>query len=345
MDPRLSGDDIVYVAIMISPNLPAELQAALARKAEGLSRNDAAQRADAISRTYRDGGGSGAIRTGADALAYALARMPATYAAIAASLNAVMEVNPDFAPSSMLDVGAGPGTATWAASEAFVSLETFTLLDANAALRDLAAELAQSHLRLAAMRYQSGDARKALAEAPEADLVVASYVINELGDGERAALTEAMWAKARDTLLVIEPGTPAGYARIIDLRARLTARGAHVIAPCPHDGACPLTRPDWCHFTQRLQRSRAHKHLKGAELPYEDEKFSYVVLSRTAPAQRPARVLAQPLVTKIAVTAKVCTLEGIKAASVPHRDKAAYKRAKKWNWGDAIFGAGAAAPE
>lgn len=330
---------------MIAPNLPAELKAALTRKAEGLSRNDAAQRADTISRTYRDGGGSGGIRTGDDALAYALARMPATYAAVAASLNAFTEVNPDFAPKSLLDIGAGPGTATWAASEAFPSLNTFTLLDANTALRDLAAELAQSHPRLGAMSYNSGDARKLLTASPEADLVVASYVINELSASERSALADAMWAKTRDTLVVVEPGTPAGYARIIDLRARLIAKGAHVIAPCPHDAACPLTKPDWCHFTQRLQRSRAHKHLKGADLPYEDEKFSYVVLSRTRPALRPTRVLAQPQVTKIAVTAKICTADGIEAASIPHRDKPAYKRAKKWDWGNAVFPAGNGGPE
>ncbi|HEX7882620.1 MAG TPA: small ribosomal subunit Rsm22 family protein [Afipia sp.] len=330
---------------MIAPNLPSELKAALARKAEGLSRNDAAQRADTISRTYRDGGGSGGIRTGADALAYALARMPATYAAIAASLSALTEINPDFAPTSLLDIGAGPGTATWAASEAFASLEAFTLLDANMALRDLATELAQSHPRFNTMHYESGDARKLLAAAPEAELVVASYVINELSENERAALADAMWAKTRDTLLVVEPGTPAGYARILDLRARLIARGAHVIAPCPHDAACPLVTPDWCHFTQRLQRSRAHKHLKGADLPYEDEKFSYIVLSRHAPAQRPARVLAQPIVTKIAVTAKICAPDGLDIASIPHRDKAAYKRAKKWDWGDAVFHDGRATPE
>lgn len=321
----------------MTPDLPSGLKAALAHKAEGLSRKGAAQRAGAISQAYRSGGGSGRIRTGEDALAYALARMPGTYAAIAASLNALVEVNPDFAPKSLLDVGAGPGTATWAASEAFASLNMFTLLDANAALRDLAAELAQSHLRLAAMRYHSGDARKTLADAPEADFVVASYVINELGDNERAALADAMWAKTRDTLLVVEPGTPAGYARIIELRTRLIAAGAHVIAPCPHDAQCPLTTPDWCHFSQRLQRSRAHKHLKGAELPYEDEKFSYVALSRAPVAQRPARVLAQPQTTKIAATAKICAADGVETANVPHRDKDRYKRAKKWNWGDAIF--------
>ncbi|MCF2525536.1 small ribosomal subunit Rsm22 family protein [Bradyrhizobium sp. G127] len=327
------------------PNLPAELQAALARKAEGLSRNDAAQRAAAISQTYRSGGGSGRIRTGDDALTYALARMPATYAAIAASLNALTEINPGFAPQSLLDIGAGPGTATWAAAETFASLGSFNLLDANTALRDLALALAQSNPRLTPIHYQSGDARKLLATAPEADLVVASYVINELSESERAAFADAMWARTRDTLLVVDPGTPAGYARIIDLRTRLLAVGAHVIAPCPHDAACPLIAPDWCHFSQRLQRSRAHKHLKDAELPYEDEKFSYIILSRKPASQRAVRVLAQPQTTKIAVTAKLCTAKGVQTESVPHRDKAAYKRAKKWNWGDAVFNGERIVPE
>src|SRR5437870_12427263 len=123
---------------MIAPDLPAELKAALDAKLQGLSRNAAAERASLISQTYRDGGGSGAIRTEADALAYALARMPATYAAVAASLNALGEIDPDFAPKNLLDIGAGPGTASWAAAEAFASLQSFALLDANSTLRALA---------------------------------------------------------------------------------------------------------------------------------------------------------------------------------------------------------------
>src|SRR6266851_7572444 len=126
---------------MISPDLPAELKAALDARLEGLSRNAAADRAAVMSRTYRDGGGSGAIKSETDALAYALARMPATYAAIVASLNALHEIRPVFAPTSLLDVGAGPGTATWAAAEAFPSLRRFALLDANSALRALALDL------------------------------------------------------------------------------------------------------------------------------------------------------------------------------------------------------------
>jgi ribosomal protein RSM22 (predicted rRNA methylase) len=322
---------------MTSPDLPAELKAALDTKLRGFSRNDAADRAASISKTYRDGGGSGAIASEADALAYALARMPATYAAVTASLNALCEIRPDFAPKSLLDIGAGPGTASWAASEAFSSLQDFALLDANDALRKLALDLVGGSTRLRHISYQRGEARTGLAKMEAADLVVASYMIGELGEVERRALAELMWAKTRDTLLIVEPGTSAGYGRIIALRQQLIAAGAHVAAPCPHDGMCPLAAPDWCHFTQRLPRSQAHRQLKSAELPYEDEKFAYVALTRSPAALRPARVLAQPVVTKVEVTAKLCTGRGLVIAKVPRRIKADYARARRWRWGDAVM--------
>jgi len=320
---------------MIPPELPAELKAALDAKLHGLSRGDAAARSAAISRTYRGGGGSAAIRSEADALAYAVARMPATYAAVAASLNALCETRPDFAPDSLLDVGAGPGTATWAGAAAFASLERFTAIDANAALRSLALELFGQSSRLSALRYLQDEARAALAGAQPADLVVASYLAGEMEEAERAALADLLWAKTRDSLVIVEPGTPAGYARIIALRAQLIGLGARVAAPCPHDKVCPLQPPGWCHFVQRLPRSRAHMALKGAELPFEDEKFAYVALTRRA-VTRPARVLAQPEVGKVEVTAKLCTPDGLAIARVPRRAKADYARARRWRWGDAV---------
>ena len=323
---------------MTSPDLPAELKAALDARLQGLSRNDAAGRAALISQTYREGGGSGTIRTEIDALAYALVRMPATYAAVTASLNALREITLHFAPASLLDVGAGPGTATWAAAEAFPSLKSFTLLDANSALRALALDIGRGSLRLRDMAYQRGDARAALADAEAADLVVASYMIAEISEAEQASLAELMWVKTRDTLLIVEPGTPAGYARILAVRRQLIASGAHVAAPCSHDRECPLAAPDWCHFTQRLPRSRAHRQLKSAELPYEDEKFAYVALTRAPVARHPARVLAQPDVNKVEVTAKLCTAEGLVIARIPRRAKGDYSAARRWRWGDAVTG-------
>jgi len=323
---------------IIPPDLPAALRAALEQKAQGLSRNDAARRAAAISQAYRSGKSSIAIRSETDALAYALARMPATYAAVIASLNALREVRQDFTPQSLLDVGAGPGTATWAAAQAFESMNGLSAIDANPALRALALDLVREESRLSTLLYTQSEASAGLRDAASADLVIASYVIGELTADRQAALADALWTKTSDTLLVVEPGTPAGYARIMALRSHLVAQGAHVIAPCPHDGECPLTMPDWCHFVQRLPRLRAHKHLKGAELPFEDEKFSYVALSRAPSPQHPARVLAQPLVTKVAVSAKLCTPQGLVLATIPRRDKSAYARYRKFDWGDAVFG-------
>jgi ribosomal protein RSM22 (predicted rRNA methylase) len=123
----------------------------------------------------------------------------------------------------------------------------------------------------------------------------------------------------------------------MSLRHRLITLGAHVAAPCPHDDKCPLQAPDWCHFTQRLSRLRAHKQLKRANLPFEDEKFSYVALMRSPPLQRPGRVLAQPTVSKAEINVKLCTSSGISNAAVPRRDKTSYQRSKKISWGDAVF--------
>jgi ribosomal protein RSM22 (predicted rRNA methylase) len=319
---------------MTSPSLPADLRAALDRKLEGLPRDDIAARASSISKTYRDGGSSIAIKSGTDALAYALVRMPATYAAVAACLNALLAARPDFAPQSLLDVGAGPGTASWAAAETFASLQRFMVLDINAALQKLAQDLTREHPRLSAMTCRRDT--DALDEVEPADLVIASYLIGEIDAAERHAFAERLWAKTRDALLVVEPGTPAGYERIIALRAQLIASGAQVVAPCPHDLPCPLSPPDWCHFAQRLPRLRAHIQLKGAELPFEDEKFSYVVLSRGPVTRRLSRVLAPTAVGKVEVAAKICTADGVEIAKVPRRDKAAYAKARRWSWGDSL---------
>jgi len=325
---------------MTAFDLPAELKHTLEQQLEGVSRNNAAVHAARISKTYREGGTSAGITTREEALAYAVARMPATYAAVSAALNAYLEVAADFAPASLLDVGAGPGTAAWACVTALPSLKAFALIDANPALRALACELASEHARLAGMTYQLGAARALLAQSEPADLVVASYLIGEMNDAEQASVSDALWAKTRHTLLAVEPGTPAGYRRILALRDRLIGVGAHVAAPCPHDRACPLTPPDWCHFSQRLARSRAHLQVKSAQLSFEDEKFIYLALTRSRPMTRFSRVLAPPLIGKIATEAKLCTDHGLDVMVASRRDKATYRTLRKARWGDALLKTG-----
>ncbi len=254
---------------------------------EGVSRKDLAAHSAAITAHYRGGKGSAAaIASDADTLAYCVARLPATYAVAAAVLAQVREAAPDFTPLSLLDVGAGPGTATWAARATWPALAHATLTDSNARFLDLARQLLPDVKVLAHNLVRD--------PLPAADLVVASFVIAEIA--EPSSVVAKLYAATADVLVLIEPGTPAGFERIRDARAQLIEQGAHILAPCTHADACPMTGNDWCHFSQRLPRSRDHMQAKGANVPYEDERYSYIAVSKTRHSahEGQARILAPP---------------------------------------------------
>src|SRR5690348_11302596 len=220
----------------LSPDLTSRLE----QLAQGRSRRAIGERAEALSRRYRDGAGSAeTIRTADDALAYAFTRLPATYAAACAALEALCAAFPDFTPRTLIDAGAGPGTAALAAAEHLSGLADIVLVDENPHLRALGAALLAAS-DAAAVRgavYRDGDLIAALREATPADLVIASYAVGELSRDRLAGAGDALWSATGGILLLIEPGTPAGFERIRDLRAQLVMQGAHVIAPCPHDHA------------------------------------------------------------------------------------------------------------
>jgi ribosomal protein RSM22 (predicted rRNA methylase) len=275
-----------------------------------------------------------------DALAYALSRLPATYAACAAVFAEARRMAPDFAPARLLDVGTGPGGAAWAAVEAWPGIGAAVQLEAAKPFLDLAKRLAAEAaptLRSAELIRADLMGGQAL---PAADLVTASYVLAEIPQAQQEALVDRLWSACEGVLTLIEPGTPAGFERLRAARARLVEAGATILAPCPHDGACPLTAPDWCHFVQRLPRSRDHRLAKGADAPFEDEKYAYVLAARpgVAGSERTPRILASPRAAKPGITLKLCTENGLETAFVPRRDKAAHATARRLDWGDAMPG-------
>lgn len=305
--------------LMFPPALTAALDALL----DGMSRKDLAARAGVLSAAYRAGRSSGGIAGEADALAYACTRMPATFAVNAAVLDRLVEVWPDFTPATLLDVGAGTGAASWAARERWPDA-TVTMLDANAPLRALAARLMPQAAILA------GDLTAA---KPPADLVVASYVLAELPEARAAIVAADLWRDTRQALVLVEPGTPQGFARIRAARAALIANGAHIAAPCTHDNECPMRGDDWCHFSQRLARSRDHMLLKDGSVPFEDERFSYVIATRERRSAG-ARILAQVAEAKPGLTFKLCDETGLHAQFVPARDRPEARRVRRKGWGD-----------
>jgi ribosomal protein RSM22 (predicted rRNA methylase) len=319
--------------------LPAWIGAALDHQLEHVSRAALRERAQAASGAYRGGGSSGFIRTDSDALAYALVRMPATYAAVRACLRQTIGALPTFAPVSFLDVGAGPGTATWAAVEAWPSARRSHWIDRNPFLLALGRTLhAAPGAPQVDLSISAGDSAGMLERAGNADVVLASYALAEVAPAATAAMLSRLWQLADRLLVLVEPGTTDGFKRLLACRNLLLAHGAQIIAPCSHHDACPLVgQPRWCHFGVRLPRSRDHLLLKSASVPYEDEKFIYLVAGKGfGIIARGRRVLATPRVSKAGVSLDFCAPGTVETRVVTRRQKDAYKAAKRCDWGDAL---------
>lgn len=301
---------------------------------EGVPLSTLSDAAERLSKRYRGEVQDGRLHLDADlaARAYIATRLPATYAAISACTAAVAENRPDFTPRTLLDVGAGPGSVLLAATERWPSLERALLLEASPAIRAWGERLtAQTQV---AVLWRTADATAGLADVTPHDLVSAAYVLNELTEEVRERLVAELWSLTTDTLLLVEPGTPAGYKRILEARAQLLKAGAHPVAPCPHAQDCPLTPPDWCHFSQRVPRSRLHRQAKRAEVAWEDEKYSHVAVSRR-PSVGKARVLATPRARSGLVTLKLCEPDGgARERTVSKREGETFKAARRVGWGD-----------
>jgi ribosomal protein RSM22 (predicted rRNA methylase) len=323
----------------LNAELPAALRSALDRELDGVSRKALAARAARASEAYRAGRGSaGVIREAEDALAYALTRLPATYAACAAVFAEAAARAPDFAPGRLLDAGTGTAAASWAALGAWPQIAAVAWLDESASFLEVARRLAvDGPAPLAAAEGRRLDLTAPAADWPRADLVACSYALAEIPPARQASVVGAVWDACEGLLALVEPGTPAGFARLRAAREALTAAGAAILAPCPHEAACPIEDPDWCHFSVRLPRSRDHRLAKGAEVPFEDERFAYLLAARPgigAPAA--ARVLAPPRAGKPGIELKLCTPGGLEQRFVPRRDKAAYAQVRRLGWGDRV---------
>jgi ribosomal protein RSM22 (predicted rRNA methylase) len=320
------------------PGLPEGLRRGIDALLHGVSRRALVRAAMGITKAYTAGHASASAVASEDCLlSYLTVRLPATYAATIAALGEARHRAPDFMPQTLLDGGAGPGTASWAATRIWPSLDKVTMVEPHTGFRALAAKLKllseSSSLRTA--QVVAGDLRD-LEGPARADLVVLSYVLAEISPKELDRVLFKAKAACDGLLVIVEPGTPAGFERIRTARAILIAAGSSILAPCPHANLCPILRPDWCHFTVRLPRLRDHKLVKRAELSFEDEKFSYVAATiGTFGAPAKARVLARPKVSAAGIGLKLCTPLGLVDHRLSRRDRLGYKAGKKIAWGDA----------
>ncbi|MGH9830622.1 MAG: small ribosomal subunit Rsm22 family protein, partial [Blastocatellia bacterium] len=275
--------------------LPEELNRAIEKEISRPGSLPLRKAASDISDRYRGSEGGPIALSSGGRIAYLATRLPSIYAAVSSVLMELRKRLPGTSPRSLLDLGAGPGTAVWAAVECFEDLEKITLIE-----RDI--EFSRAGKRIAAhspvesvssAEWVTANLTANWTVAPQ-ELVVMSYALGELDSANRGAVVERAWEKTARVLAIIEPGSVRGFQTVLAARSELISMGAHVIAPCPHEQECPLAGGDWCHFSARIERTSWQRRLKSGTLPYEDEKFSYVLVTRDPAETAAARIIRRP---------------------------------------------------
>lgn len=312
--------------------LPDTLAAALEAEFSGFSSSELRDAAAQLSQAYRGNARIRATLSGIERAAYLAVRFPSTFAAANLVWQEIAELSPPADFATILDAGSGPGTASLAAHHVVSQGVKFTRLERDAGWRDVAERLATA-CKLEG-KFLTATISREMTVEPH-DGVIACYALGELPQQDRTAAIAALWSLAKKVLVVIEPGTPDGFENILRVRQHILASGGHAAAPCTHDAACPMSRADWCHRPVRLARSTMHREAKGAELSYEDEKFAYIVATRS-PSRRlaPARIVRKPIRNQGHLHLDGCEEGGIKRRTISRSDGPLYRAARDAAWGD-----------
>lgn len=289
-----------------------------------------------ISLKYRKNNNDGVrlVTSNREAVAYALSRMPATYKAISSCIEQTIENNA-FSVDTIGDFGAGTGAATWAAHDYFEDSKCFCM-EREQEMINIGKSLMNGQTIERNTEWYKFDITSNKVDT-KYDFVISSYMINELPENLVVDVVSKLWNATNKVLLIVEPGTPNGFSNILKIRDFLIGKGANVIAPCTHQNKCQLAKDDWCHFTCRVQRSKIHKVLKDGTSPFEDEKYSYIAVSKKECVMAENRILRHPIINKGYSEYKVCSKEGIKNIKLSKKDGAKYKVAKKKSAGDSLY--------
>jgi len=290
--------------------------------------------AQALSQRYRaPRDGTPLVRDALDALAYAAFIMPATYAQLYGAC-AQISTRSSWSGTSLLDLGSGPGTASWVIQHFCPSLQHITAIERDPHLQHVARTLAQD-TTLPPTVYVQGDITSDTPWQPH-DIVVIGHVLNELSASQRTSVIARAWQATRQLLVIVEPGAPAFFPIITGARQQLIQDGGHIVAPCTHHQHCPMPAGEWCHFGQKIARPDVQRTAKGAELGWEEAKYTFVACQRTPITHTGMRLMHDPMRAKGYIDVVGCDKTGIHTHRIQKRDTQRYAQMRRAHWGSFI---------
>lgn len=302
---------------------------------------------EAVRSRYRDKSARGRdleIREDDQARAYLAWRFPVTAMVIHEVMRRLAEADPAFSPRRVLDLGAGPAVSVAPVTAVFPSVAEYILMEEQEAMAGAGRRMLRA---LAGLVPEGLDLKELRGDflrtpLPGADLILASYAVNELDGSETRRFCETLGAAAGDaTIVLIVPGTPEHFQQLTAIRNQFLAMGCSILAPCTFTGACPMEgEADWCHFYERVARSSLLRQLKAGQLAYEDEKFSYLILRRNgarATRDHLARIIRHPRISKGYREVTLCHRRGITMVRFSKgRHPDIYRSLKRKGWGDLL---------
>lgn len=291
------------------------------------------------------------------AMAYVAHRIPGIYGCNTKVFDEIKKRFPGFAPKRMMDFGSGPGTTTWAASQMWPSIRRFQLVEPSESMVAVSTKILDGFPVERRNFLHQGRPDKF-------DLIVASYSLSELADDSSRRLhVLSIWEHLEPggLLIIVEPGTPVGFKVVRQIRSALMELGESssneatkptIVGPCPHAHRCPMSQTTWCHFVQRVERSATLRATKSGTQNWENEKFSYMAISKgplagelELPDTHPnkglpwSRLIRQPLKRGGHVLMDLCLPNGAVERLTASRKhgKELYTAARKSTWGDMFY--------
>ena len=320
-------------------DVPHTLSRALEAVLDGLPAEPLRRATASLIDAYRSGAPPTAqvLRDPTTAAAYAAYRMPATYAAVSRALRHATELAPALEVRTLLDVGGGTGAATWAAAEAFPSLEGATVLDGSADALALGARIGRHGPPPVAGASWSRVLLGPGTALPAAELVVASYLLGELAEAAaRRPWSTRRWRRHPGSCWWSSPAHRAGMPRCWQ-----RVRGSP-----PRAGTCWRPAPRTAPARWRPGRATGATSRCGstaARCTVGSRAAGWATRTRSSPTCSPranrcaragARVLRHPVTRKGLVQLEVCDSAGsAQRVVVTRRDPIAYRAARDASWG------------
>lgn len=327
-------------------NLPEKIERAITDMLAAQDSDEWVQRAVHLHEQYTgrvSNVGKVPLNTKHDSSAYLALRIPATYAQIFGALDQVKELLPNWHPKTLLDIGSGPGSASWSAKEIWPSLSESTSLDQHFDFLTIGKQLQKSADIDMAMDWKQMDLRKGMAGiSKQFDIVVIANVLNELSPAAGDKIIGQAFDLCRSMLVIIEPGTPTGSS-ITENASRKLSKAGNLLAPYIENTFVPKS-DYYIHFSQRFIRPefqrRIRQHMRDTSLmasDWEDTKYGYTVISKIEPEVQPwGRCIGPVQIQKGFLEIPVLTKDGIEKIKVMKRDHDQYTFAKDIKWGQLL---------